>query len=352
MKIPSVEKLASGNYRIRLRLGGEIKSITRSTAKECIKCATLIKAEYKAGKRSAIAGDAMTLYEAIDEFLAINSNVLSPETIRGYRVIQRNRFKELMNKPINKITQTDLQKAVNDSAAVLAPKTVKNTGNFVMLVLKEHGYTFSVKYPQSIKKDKEIMSPSEIQMFCERLKGSAIEIPCLLALCSLRKSEIYALKWSNIDFKKKIIHVAGAMVYNEHGERVLKPTNKNDSSHRDVPIMIGQLYNALKGAQSDSNAFVVTTPSTTITRKLGKFCDDNGFTHTNLHGLRHCFASLCAYLGLNMEATMAIGGWSDWKTMKNIYTHVYKDDILRSSDKYTEFFKNGHENGHDVQKTL
>ena len=46
MKIPKAKKMSSGNYFIRLRLGGEEICITEPTEKECIRQAQFIKSEY------------------------------------------------------------------------------------------------------------------------------------------------------------------------------------------------------------------------------------------------------------------------------------------------------------------
>ncbi|MCF0174062.1 MAG: hypothetical protein HUJ95_01860, partial [Bacteroidales bacterium] len=65
-----------------------------------------------------------TLSEAIDEYIETRSNILSPATIRGYRIIQRARFTEYMPKPVN--APVDWQRAVNDEVKLCSPKTLKN----------------------------------------------------------------------------------------------------------------------------------------------------------------------------------------------------------------------------------
>ena len=56
MKLPEPRRLASGNYFIQLRLGGESISITESSRAACIREARAIKAEYLAGKRAKAGG--------------------------------------------------------------------------------------------------------------------------------------------------------------------------------------------------------------------------------------------------------------------------------------------------------
>lgn len=98
MKVPKARRLPSGMWFIQLRLGGESIPITTRTEKECIRQAQYAKAEYLAGKRAPKKKepDTPTLSESIDHYIQERKNVLSPSTIRGYRYIQRNRFKGIM----------------------------------------------------------------------------------------------------------------------------------------------------------------------------------------------------------------------------------------------------------------
>ena len=93
-KGPEPRKLPSGSWNIQLRLGGESISITAPDKTSCIREAQAVKSEYLVGKRAAPPDEpqAPTLTEAIDAYLEARSNTLSPLTIRGYRIIQKNRF--------------------------------------------------------------------------------------------------------------------------------------------------------------------------------------------------------------------------------------------------------------------
>jgi hypothetical protein len=37
---------------------------------------------------------------------------------------------------------------------------------------------------------------------------------------------------------------------------------------------------------------------------------------------------------------MQIGGWSDYQTMRKIYTHMSQNDKQKSADKLSAYFKN------------
>lgn len=117
MKMPKARKLKSGNWFIQLRLGRESIPITAKTEKEYTRQAQFVKAEYKAGKRQAPpepeveAPKAPTVEEAIDAYIKKRDAVLSPVTIRGYRNIQKSRFRSVMDLEITSISG---QEVAND----------------------------------------------------------------------------------------------------------------------------------------------------------------------------------------------------------------------------------------------
>ncbi len=78
----------------------------------------------------------LTLNDAILDCEAMRENVLSPATIIGYEIVRRNRFQDIMNRDIFKLTKRDIQKAVDAEAALVSPKTVANAYGLICSVLK------------------------------------------------------------------------------------------------------------------------------------------------------------------------------------------------------------------------
>lgn len=340
MKVPKPRKLSSGNWYIYLRLGGEGVSITETTEKKCIRAAQVIKAKYLAGKRekAAEAKKPITLTQAIDKYIEARENILSPSTIRGYRTIQKHRFTDAMLLSLGR--DIDWQKIVNEEAQLCSAKTLTNAWHFISSVLKEStGESPTVRLPQVIKADRPFLEPEQIETFVKAIHGDAAEVPALLALSSLRRSEIKGLLWRNIDLHKQIIHVRGAAVYNENHKLVQKVENKNNTSRRDVP-MIPQLLEALSNMDSyKPDDFVVEMPTNTIYAHINRVCKCNGLPLVGLHGLRHSFASLAYHLGMPAKIAMEIGGWSNDQTMQKIYTHIAQTDRIKSQNQMLTYFK-------------
>jgi len=165
-------------------------------------------------------------------------------------------------------------------------------------------------------------------------------VAALLALSSLRISEISALDWQDIPEHPKFIRVAGAVVSDEHNKKVKKPQNKNSTSTRNVPIMIPELAAALERDRKPSGPIMAYNQDS-LRRAIHRVCEKDGLPDVGVHGLRHSFASLAYHLQIPEKIVMEIGGWSDATTMHKIYTHIAKSDIERYQTAMMQFYSSG-----------
>lgn len=125
----------------------------------------------------------------------------------------------------------------------------------------------------------------------------------------------------------------------EDNKLVQKETNKNISSRRVIPILIPELIHAVEAIPPERRTGLVYDANpTTLYWKINTLCTDNGLPEVGVHGLRHSFASLAYHLGLSEQETMELGGWSDYNTMRKIYTHLAQTDRLKGQNKIAAFF--------------
>lgn len=350
MKIPKARKLPSGTWFIQLRLGGESVPVTGRTEKECRDRAALIKAEHRAGKREKIAAGAdMTLREACQKYIEKKEKARkSPETIRGYDVILRNRFQSAMSKRISSIQSW--QQLYNADAEHLSPKTMQNTWAFIRAAVEtEAGISLpKIETVTREKKEHAFLDPDQVKAFVKASEGDKYRIALLLALHSCRLSEILAISWSDVDLQDGRIRIAGAVVWDKHGHKVEKSQNKTEGSTRWVPIFIPELTQELSAAHRKTGK-LVTANRNTILRHSDAICEAIGAPKVGVHGLRHSFASLCYSLNVPMKITMQVGGWSDPKIVSDIYTHLSQKNINEQVDSLKKFFINANKNANDAK---
>lgn len=330
LPVPVPRQLPSGRWTAQLMQDGKRTSITADTEREYYVKARAIKAGLIEEKKAA---PKMTVGQAVDEYIASKDKLLSPSTIRGYKCIRKSRFVSLMGKDIR--GAVNWQKAINDEAGKAKPKTVRNSWALIEAALAAQGVEPPyVLLPKQVKADRPWLDYEQIQTFLAAVRGKDCELSALLALHGLRRSEILALTAEQVDLKKRVIQVEGAAVYDETNNLVQKAGNKTDASRRTVHIVIPRLDELIQGK---TGLLVKEAPGTSY-KQINRICEAAKLPKVGVHGLRHSFASLAYHLGWSEAATMREGGWSNSKTVHEIYTHLAAQDADESVQKMREFY--------------
>lgn len=335
--VPKAIQLDSGNWFIRLRLKDEYGvqhsfPITKETEEECRAEAIAIKYGLKEVPRKK-----GTLRIAIEDYINHNRAILSPSTIRAYTSYKANRFQKYMDRDI---TSVDWQKAIDEEDC--SPKTLKNVWSLARAAMAEKGFTPTVRLPKVVKTPMQWLTPEQIPVFLDAIHGKDGELPALLGLHSLRRSEMFALDWANVDLKNKIIKVRGALVLAEGSQPVKKATNKTTNSRRDIPIMIPRLLELFEETEVKEGP-VLTCNIATPYDQINAVCRENDLPEVGLHGLRRSFASLGHSIGMSEDEIMSIGGWDDFQTLHKFYVYLSDQDRKRAANKMASFYNNANE---------
>ena len=329
MKISKPKKLKSGAYRIRLQLNDKTIMVYGSTEAECKRNALSIKADHMTGKVIQTKCN-YTVTQAIDKYIKDHPK-LSPSTVCGYRNIQRNVFQAAMPIVADSVNWQRIIDGDEHSA-----KTIKNAWSFIRSVLRHIGIDPpNVRLPQVQSEERQFLQPEQIPIFLDAIHGKSYELAAILGLHSLRRSEIMDITYDDIDTDNDIIHVRGAAVVDEHGKLVHKAENKNASSRRDIPIMIPRLKELVKDGGS---GYVVTINSNNVYRGINRVCAKNNLPLVGVHGLRHSAVSLAYHLRWDEKTSMQIFGYSDYNTMRKIYTHLAEQDKKKNINSMTDFY--------------
>lgn len=348
MKTPKAEKLKSGNWRVRLQIGGKRYSATAPTKKEAQEKAKQIYAGFQIEKKSSL-----TVGKAIDKYIEEKTGTLSPSTIKGYKSIRKNYLQPIMEINLNELTQSDIQLAVStDAANGKAPKTIRNAHGLLAAVLDEYrpNFTSKARMPQKQKYEVHIPSEEEMEKIWGAAKGSKYELPILLASwLGLRMSEIRGLKYSDVQNGR--IHIHRAIVAGPDGD--VEKGTKTTSGDRwiKLPQIIDDLiHDQYVTTIYPEDGYICPYADITIYKNFINICKKAGVDPCRFHDLRHFAASEALALGVPDKYSMRRMGHKTDNMLKTVYQHTMRAKEDEFSDlvdkKMAKLYNNGHKNGH------
>ena len=192
--------------------------------------------------------------------------------------------------------------------------------------------------PQQIKPESKALNRQQIAKLLNSIDGDIIEIPILLALwLGLRRSEILALKWDDIDFDKNTIRIDEALVPNKENKLVPKTTKTTDSTRTlNLPLYIAEKFRAL----DHEGDRVFNISEGLLSKHFPRLCKNIGIGRFKFHDLRRSMATVGITLNIADKLIMARGGWNNTQTMKKIYQVALESDLNEADLLINNYFEN------------
>lgn len=337
------KQLPSGKWRALVFAGKDAsgkrqyKSFTESTERKANLAAMEWQEKYK-----EISSDSsnLTVEEAIDAYIELKSNILSPSTIRFYDSVKRTHLQGIKNTKLNKLTQNIVQDAINAEAKDKSPKTVKNIYGVLTAVVTQYRPEWvmpKITLPQQQKPQEKALNRQQIAILLKNIDGDMIEVPILLALwLGLRRSEILALKWADVDFNKMTIRICAAMVPDKNNKMVEKTTKTKDSTRTlKLPPYIAE---RMKTLPRDGDR-IFNISEGLLSKHFPRLCEKIGIGRFKFHDLRRSMATVGVTLNIADKLIMARGGWNNPQTMKNIYQVVLDSDMNEADVMMNQYFE-------------
>lgn len=204
--------------------------------------------------------------------------------------------------------------------------------------------TTSVKAPKGLKKNKrDMITDKQIQII-----ESNVDYPVFglfayfLLYTGCRRGEALALKWSDIDFKNKLIHITKSAYYNSNQANFKQP--KTESGHREIILMDKLAAHLTAEHSKDDYLFSADGGKSPLKQSQAekgwkKYIDSTGLQGVTPHMLRHTYASLLYEAGVDVKSAQDLLGHADISTTQNIYTHITKTKKEKTADKLNDYFK-------------
>ncbi|MBS6195433.1 MAG: site-specific integrase [Clostridiales bacterium] len=335
--MPTAKKLPSGSWRCQvyshtdelIQPDGSIKKKRIYKSFTCDikgpkgkRIAEKMAAEWAEEKENQGKIYDITFGEALDRYIAGREAVLSPRTIMDYKRTRKKSIQSLMDKNLQRITQDDIQKAVNLEAQGHSPKTVRNIHGLISAVMRIYrpGFALNTSLPQKVRPKLYIPSDAEVKRLLEAVADTPMEVPILLAAFGpMRRGEICALDAS--DITGNIVHVNKNMVKTESGDWIIKsPKSYAGDRYIEFPDFVIRKLNTV-------GAITTLTPNN-ITDKFHRILKRAGLPHFRFHDLRHYSASIQHALGIPDIYIAQRGGWGNMSTLNSIYKHAMEDKAL------------------------
>ncbi len=208
--------------------------------------------------------------------------------------------------------------------------------------------TNPVQLTKPIKADPPVIRPLT-QPECQKLVNSAWQEPnkamwiaVVIALeTGFRKSEIFGLKWSDIDFSKNLISITETAVTGNHGIMV-QASGKTKYSRRTVEVTQGcmkkiRLYQKWQKTFIHAMRIIDNYENYLITAETGRIKDPNDFTNVvfkrilaragldrkiRFHDLRHTHATQLLAAGVDIKTVSLRLGHASIRITLDTYVHV------------------------------
>lgn len=301
---------------------------------------------------------ALPLCDFIDEWIEHRAPSLQATTVDGYRSMchgHLQKYFEPLGMTVYDLTGEDL----NGFYSHLAKRGLKGSSIQRFHGLIHGAYAFLVKHqyidsnpcdfadrPKSERYRGDFYSPAELAALFKAAENSPIRIPIMLAsYYALRRSEVLGVRWSNIDFKNKVIKIAHKVVEQKIDGKlsvVGYDRMKTESSNRVLPL-IPEVEDALLRLRKHQNEqrrlcrseynheyddYVCVDElgqlmrPNFVTSQFTKLLKAHGLRHIRYHDLRHSCASLLLANGVPMKAIQEWLGHSNYRTTADVYSHL------------------------------
>lgn len=335
------KKLPSGSWRVQVSKsvnGTRIRRyFTADTARKAERMAEdwqdQVAEEYAVSERYTVA-------RAIEEYIKLKSAILSPCTIRCYKSIKTNNLGALTTVKLEELTTNKIQLHINELSKTLSPKTVRNVYGLLTAILRQFSPNTQIgriSLPQKRKSQNQALSKSDISVLINGIVDNVIEIPVLLALwCGMRRSEICALEWSDVDLNNGTISINKALVADENNKYVIKCPKTTDSER--IVNLPNYIANKLKSLTPTENRIFPMLPHQ-LSKRFKRVCEKLGLEGYHFHDLRRSMATVGLSLNIADKIIMSIGGWNNPQTMKNIYQIVLQDDKTAATETINNYFE-------------
>ena len=298
--------------------------------------------------------------DVIERWMQEKETELKEQTIRKYRLciethilpyFGRMRLTSVSESIVEEFLKEKRQCGRADGKGGLSQNTVRGISIILQAILNfaydrkfDLSCAIKIKKPKNVKKTVSVLKLDEQR----RLEKALLEDPhnenlaIYLALCTgLRIGEVCALRWQDVDFAGRRLHVSSTVVRNRDGAMTID-TPKSETSIRTIPTS-SVLLQLLKGeCRHSSSSYLFTAP------KKGTFLNPRTLQYqfkallkrcslpaVTFHALRHTFATRWIECGMDVKSLSEVLGHASVQITLDIYVHSSEQRKREAIEKIT-----------------
>lgn len=183
---------------------------------------------------------------------------------------------------------------------------------------------------KQVETSKHYYTKEEYHKLLDLLQNEPLDKQVAIQLAiktGMRRSELFGLKWQDVDLVNKVIVCNKTRQKIDNSMRIM--ATKNKSSNRVISIP-ASLVKLLKKYKTDTE-FVLNMDYDSITTWFRRWCKKHDLPHIKFHDLRHTHATLLLSEGVDVKTIQKRLGHSNISTTLNTYAHVVEELDLKAS---------------------
>ena len=337
------------------------KNVLARTKSECNAKLKALKASLQEQKPEKPKGD-MTFGAWLDHWYQTECKPqIRPKTQADYENrIYQHIIPELGSIPLAKLTAANLQQFYNrlkESGRLLriaqygpglSDRMVKSCHVTCRVALDQavaqglilKNPALSCKAPVTRPKEMQVLTGEEIQrLLIQAKEDNCFELFLLELTTGLRRGEILALRWDDLDFRTEALRVERQVQRIQGNLVVSQPKTRASSRSILLPVPVLKILKQYR--QSASSRWMFPSPRkedtpldpAAVRKKLSAVLRRAGCPAARFHDLRHTFATSALEHGMDVKTLSTVIGHVSSATTLNIYAHVTDEMRQKAADK-------------------
>lgn len=201
--------------------------------------------------------------------------------------------------------------------------------------------------PKIQKQEMKILYPEDMKAYLEAAdKRGVLPMFYLELVTGIRKGELTALLWSDLDEERRTISVSKQAVGDRNRNvTISRPKTENSVRKISIPQSAVELLRQEHEKHPD-NLWMFPSPKTgemyhpdSIAKLHEKILRDTGLEHIRFHDLRHTFATMALQNGVDVKTVSSMLGHYDAGFTLRTYTHATRQMQEQAAEKMGNFME-------------